>query len=88
MRVRLGYIKVFEFEWFYLYYFLYSTILLMNFFKIVTVNEYKFIESNHLNLGVLCSCIIFYFALFYFFGGLGFAFVATRHYCIIALINK
>jgi hypothetical protein len=56
---------------------LYSIILLVNFSWIVSASGYRFIGLDHLNLGILCGCVIFYFALFYFFGDLGFAFVTT-----------
>jgi hypothetical protein len=41
-------------------------LLLLNIFQVVSAGGCKLIKPNHLNLGVLCDCIIFYYAIFYF----------------------
>jgi hypothetical protein len=61
-------IEAFEIEWFFLYYFLYSIILIVNFFRIVSASECTLVKSNHLNFGVLCDCVIFYYVIFCFIG--------------------
>ena len=78
--MRLGCIEAFRFEWFCLHYSLYSTLLLVNFSWIVSANGCKLVGPDHLNFGILYGCVIFYSALFYFFGDLGFAFVTTNQF--------
>ena len=65
VRIRLGYIGVFGFEWFYLYYSLYSTLLLVNFFWIVSTSGCKLIGPNHLNLVILCVVVLFFILHFF-----------------------
>jgi hypothetical protein len=57
--MRLRCIKTFGFEWFYLHYSLYFTLLLVNFSWIVSANRCRFVKLNYLNLGALCGCDIF-----------------------------
>jgi hypothetical protein len=58
--VRLRCIGAFELEWFSLYHSLYSILLIVNLFRVVSAIECRLIELIHLNLGVLCDCIILY----------------------------
>jgi hypothetical protein len=68
VRVRFGCIEAFGYEWFSLYYFLYSTILTVNFLRVVSASGCQLIKPNYLNLGVLCDCVILFYAIFCFFG--------------------
>jgi hypothetical protein len=42
--------------------------LLVNIFWVVSASKYRFIKLNHLNLGVLCDCVISYSVIFCFIG--------------------
>jgi hypothetical protein len=49
---ELGCIGAFGFEWFCLYYSLYSLLLIVNFSWIVSASGCRLVKPNHLNLGV------------------------------------
>jgi hypothetical protein len=51
--MRLRCIETFGFEWFCLHYSLYFTLLLVNFFWIVSANGCRLVKLNYLNLGAL-----------------------------------
>jgi hypothetical protein len=66
--MRFGCIETFGFEWFFLYYSLYYIILIVNFLQVISASGCRLIKPNHLNLLVLCGCVIFYSAIFCFIG--------------------
>jgi hypothetical protein len=41
---------------------LYSILLLVNFSWIVSANGCRLVKPNHLNLAVLCDCLLFYYS--------------------------
>jgi hypothetical protein len=43
-------------------------LLIVNFHCVVSANGCRLTKSNHLNLDVLCDCVIFYCVIFCFFG--------------------
>jgi hypothetical protein len=67
LRVRFAYIGAFGFEWFFFVLLFVLHILLVNILRVVFAGGCKLIKPNHLNLGVLCDCVIFYYAIIYFF---------------------
>ena len=77
--MRFGCIRAFGFEWFYLYYFLYCTLLLLNFSWIVSASKCRLVEPNYLNLDVLCGYVIFILHFSIFLVILEFALVTTHN---------
>lgn len=71
VRVGEGCIRTSRFKWFSLYYFLYSIILIVNFFRIVSARRCKLLKLKHLNRSFSCDCIIFYSIFFCFVDDLG-----------------
>jgi hypothetical protein len=53
-------------------------LLLVNILLVLSANGCMLIKPNHLNLDVLCDCVIFYYAIFCFIGIPKISFVTIR----------